>query len=183
MQRRRLLAVLRLALARRQLARLTRKFEDGPIRGYVTAIGAKFILVTVVSDRLWYDGFECFRVDDLLSADVDEYAPFAERALRLRGQRKPRTPQLGLDSTRKLVEGAGRRFPLLALHREELEPDVCHIGALQGVNAAQVQLLEISPDARWDSEVSSYRLREITRVSFGGGYEDALHLVASDRAA
>ena len=38
-------------------------------------------------------------------------------------------------------------------------------------------LLEINPDASWDAEPREYRLRDITRVDFGGDYEDALHLV------
>jgi hypothetical protein len=40
-----------------------------------------------------------------------------------------------------------------------------------------VSLLEIGPDAVWDKEPSEIRLGEITRIEFGGGYEEALHLV------
>jgi hypothetical protein len=40
-----------------------------------------------------------------------------------------------------------------------------------------VSLLEIGPDAAWDNESETYRLSEITRVDFGGDYEEALHLV------
>lgn len=40
-----------------------------------------------------------------------------------------------------------------------------------------MSLLEIGPDALWDDEPETYRLSEITRVDFGGAYEEALHLV------
>jgi hypothetical protein len=40
-----------------------------------------------------------------------------------------------------------------------------------------MSLLEINPDATWDDTPSEYRLSEITRVNFGGDYEDALYLV------
>jgi hypothetical protein len=40
-----------------------------------------------------------------------------------------------------------------------------------------VSLLEIGPDAKWEDKPKEYRVTEITRVNFGGDYENALHLV------
>lgn len=37
--------------------------------------------------------------------------------------------------------------------------------------------LEISPDATWEDEATEFKLGDITRVSFDGEYEKALHLV------
>jgi hypothetical protein len=51
------------------------------------------------------------------------------------------------------------------------------------VTNGKVSLIEIDTDAIWDDEPSSYRLREITRVSFGGAYEDALYRVGKTRNA
>jgi hypothetical protein len=45
------------------------------------------------------------------------------------------------------------------------------------VRKGGVTLLEIGPDAVWDDQLETYRLNEITRVDFGGDYENALHLV------
>jgi hypothetical protein len=45
----------------------------------------------------------------------------------------------------------------------------------------RVTLLEIGPDATWDGRLESYQLSEITRVDFGGDYEDALHLIGGRR--
>lgn len=35
----------------------------------------------------------------------------------------------------------------------------------------------MTPDALWEEKPEIYRLSQITRVSFGGDYETALHLV------
>jgi hypothetical protein len=43
-----------------------------------------------------------------------------------------------------------------------------------------VPLLEIQPGAIWDAEPAGYRLSRITRVDFGGGYEEALYLVGGE---
>jgi len=162
------------------LARLSRRFEDSKIRGYILDIGPTFFLLALVSDRIRFDGFECFRVSDVLDVKQDPYAAFAEAALEKRGQPKPKKPEVSVDDVEALLLSAGRIFPLVTIHREQVDPDICWIGRVLGVNRGRVSLLEINPDATWDSSPNEYPLREITRVNFGGDYETALHLVGGD---
>jgi hypothetical protein len=89
----------------------------------------------------------------------------------------PRKPRLKLASLGALLWSANRAFPLVTIHREKVDPDVCHIGRITALKNNRVSLLEIGPDALWDKEISDYSLKEITRVDFGGDYEKALHLV------
>jgi hypothetical protein len=51
---------------------------------------------------------------------------------------------------------------------------------VQGVDRGRLSLLEIGPDAKWEDSPKEYRVAEITRVNFGGDYEDALHLVGGN---
>jgi hypothetical protein len=74
-------------------------------------------------------------------------------------------------------------FPLLTIHRERVDPDVCWIGKIEDIRQGQVSLLEINPDAKWDRKPTSYSLSEITTIEFGGEYERALHLVGGSPAA
>lgn len=114
---------------------------------------------------------------DVSNIRADEYAQFVESALRKRGEIIPAKPPVALTSIEKLLESANRAFPLLTIHREEINPNVCHIGRVVGVGNGKVSLLEIGPDAKWDKQPTNYQLIEITRVNFGGDYEGALHLV------
>ncbi len=75
---------------------------------------------------------------------------------------------------------AGQAFPLVAIHREEVDPDVCWIGRILEVTPELVRILEVGPDAVWETTPEEYLLKEITYVNFGGDYEDALHLVAGE---
>jgi len=68
----------------------------------------------------------------------------------------------------------------VTIHREQVDPNVCWIGRVHGLDRSRVSLLEIGPDARWEDSPEEYRVAEITRVSFGGEYENALHLVGGD---
>jgi len=168
------------AQRRRSFVRLSRRFENWAIRGYVLDVGPRFFLLALVSDRIWFDGFECFRVNDIRGFKPDPYSSFAEEALKKRRERRPKKPRVSVASLKELLLSASRAFPLLTIHREQVAPDVCSIGRVLGVNRGRVSFLEISPDATWESTPTEYRLSQITRVNFDGDYEKALHLVGGN---
>ena len=151
------------------------------MRGYVLDVGPRFFLLALVSDRIWYDGFECLRLSDVRDIKLDSYARFAEVALKRRRERFPRKPRVNLSTVEELLVSASRVFPLVTIHREQVDPAVCWIGRVVGIDRGRVTLLEIRPDATWKRKPTEYRLSEITRVNFGGDYEDALALVSGTR--
>jgi hypothetical protein len=108
------------------------------------------------------------------------YLAFVEAALKKRRQRRPKKPRVSVGSIEELLLSAGRAFPLVTIHREQIDPDVCWIGRVLGVDRGRLSLLEIGPDAKWENSPEEYRIPEMTRVSFGGEYENALHLVGGD---
>jgi hypothetical protein len=164
----------------RRLIRFSRRFERGFDRGWVLDVGPQFFLRALVSDRLRLDGFECFRVRDVRYLSTDPYGEFVAAALKKRGVPRPQKPRVKLASIEKLLTSAGRVFPLVAIHREQVRPSACRIGRVLDITRGHVSLLEINPDATGDDAPLEYRLSEITCVSFGGPYEDALHLVGGD---
>lgn len=153
------------AMRERQFLRFSRRFEDFVVHGYVLDIGPRFFLLALVSDRLWFDGFECFRIADVRDIRPDPYAAFAEAALKKRGERVSRKPRVSLASVEELLLSANRAFPLVTIHREQADPDVCNIGRVVAIDRGRVSLLEINPDATWDAVPVEYHMREITRVS------------------
>jgi len=167
------------ALRNRLLVRFARLFEPGTVNGYVLGIGPRFFLLALVSDGLRLNGFQCFRLSDVRQLRVpDEYAAFHEAVLRKRGQRFPKKPPVSVSSLAELLLTAAQAFPLVTIHREKVDPSVCWIGRVTDVRNGRVTLREIGPDARWDDQLGTYRLSEITRVDFGADYEDGLNSVA-----
>ncbi len=162
------------------LVQFRRTVEEGSVMGYVLAVGPQLFLLALVDENIRFNGFQCLRLQDVRNLEVPaKHAPFIEAALRLRGEKRPRTPAVVVDSIQELLSTANRAFPVITIHRETVAPDVCHIGRVVSVSDSEVSLLEIGPDARWDDDALSYRTREITRVDFGGDYEEALMLVGS----
>jgi len=166
------------AVRRKLLVRFTRPFEQGFVHGYVLAVGSRWLLLALVGDGIRFNGFQCFRLRDVRELRVPHpHAGFVEAALKKRGERLPRRPRVGVVCIEDLLQSANRSFPLVTIHREAVDPDVCWIGRVLDMDRRRVTLLEIDPDACWDKEPTDFRLSEITRVDFGGDYEDALYIV------
>jgi hypothetical protein len=127
------------------LVRFTRPFEKGAVMGYILAAGPCFFLLALVDDNIRFNGFQCFRLQDVRNfrAIAGKKGSFIESALRLRGLRKPRCPRVNIQSTRELLETAGRLFPLITIYRERIAPDVCHIGIVMSVSDVEVSLLKL----------------------------------------
>jgi hypothetical protein len=167
------------AMQKEALVGFRRRFEDNYVHGYVLALGAEFFVLASVSDRIRYDGYECFRIADIKKPDFAKNTAFIEAALTARGEVRP-SCKLDVTSLETLLISASAAFPLITIHQEKRDSDVCWIGRILGVQRHNVSLLEIRPDATWCDEPSQYELKDITRVNFDGDYERALHLVGGN---
>lgn len=164
------------------LVRVSRSVESGWATGYVVGAGPEFFALCLVSDLVIFNGFQVLRFVDLSSVEVpDPYADFVERALVLRKELRPQDPSIDLKDLPSLLQSASAAFPLIGIHREIKDPDVSYIGSVVGVTKDTVTLKTIGPDAGWNEEPETFTLNEITRVDFGGLYEQALDLVAKAR--
>lgn len=180
MDNKKIINQLKKAMRTKCLIRLKRRFEDCFIRGYVTDIGAEFFILALVSDRCWYDGFECFRIRDIKSVAIDPYRTFTESALRKRNALRNKKPNIDLASIENLLLTANKKFNLVTIHREKVKPEACWIGRVLEIKKQRVSILEIGPNAKWDKSPEKHRINEITRVNFGGDYENALYLVGGE---
>ena len=146
--------------------------------GYVIGVGAEWCLLSYVSRDIAFNGFAALRLKDVTEVEAPhEHAAFIEKALELKKLKEPDHPDIDLKDTGALVMSAGRAFPVVTLSREIADPDTCQIGMPVQIQAGSVSLMEIDANAVWYDDVEFYRLDEITRVDFGGGYEEALVLV------
>ncbi|MCZ8373729.1 MAG: hypothetical protein O9342_00005 [Beijerinckiaceae bacterium] len=164
----------------RRLMRLTTRYDNWFISGYVVGLGPGFVMILVVNDRVWLDGFECLRRNDIVGAENDPYAEFQERALTLRGETIPDIPPVSLVNIEDMLETAGRAFPLITVHCEAEDPEVCYIGHVHEVLGGELVMRNVTPAAKWEPELERYPTSSITRVAFGGDYEEALWAVAGD---
>lgn len=167
------------AQASRTLVRVRRSVEEGWAAGWVVGVGPQLFALSVVSDSILFNGFQVFRIRDVSSVEVPSpHAAFIETALRLRGQIAPQDPPIDLSDLQSALTSASAAFPLVAVHQEIEDPDVCFIGTVQQIADGKLFLKTVSPDGQWDGEQETITVSDITRIDFGGLYEQALSLVA-----
>jgi hypothetical protein len=159
------------------LARFESPFEPGWTHGYVVDVGPDWALLLLVEDGCRFDGFACHRIADIKKLKPDPYADFTEAALRLRGEEVLTAPTVDLKEIAKLLRSVAKVADVVTIHRETVDPDVCWIGALTKVKGKECWLMAIGPDAVWNKKATIFPIAEITRVEWGGAYEEALMLV------
>jgi hypothetical protein len=173
---------LKEALQEKTLVRIARgAFEETcpEFDGYVLGFGETLVCLAILDDRIRFNGIEVFYKSQISELEAPTpHATFFETAVRLRGDRVPELPPLDMSSMKSVLESLSKIAPLVVIHREVQEPDICEIGQIAGVEAKTFQLREIDPDADWADEPTEFRYEDISRVGFGGEYESALALVA-----
>ena len=179
-------AQLREAQQGQTMVRLWRtELEHGSFCGYVGGVGREFILLSVVGDSLTDDGIYVMRHRDITELEAPErHHAFMAKALELKGI-APRLPHsFPLDSIRDVVQAAGAMSPVIGVHVDtEEEEEVCYIGHLARADDDGFYLQELSPDAEWMRQASFFAWDEVSTISIGDGYAEALLAVAGQPPA
>ena len=177
------LAALRRLVEARTLVRVHRaSIEEGHVDGRIVGCSASLVALAILSEGIRPNGFNVLMRTDISTLEAPgPYSDFYRDALKLRNHRLPSLGKLNLTSWRSVVVAAGRRFPLVTVHMERKNPDVCYIGRPVRVDARGASFETISPRARWNREPLKVTWADVTRVDFGGAYEDALALVAAQQ--
>lgn len=156
--------------------------EADRVDGFVVGIGRRWVVLAKLSGRADIDGWTFVRVKDVQSVTIEpDPECFDVRAVKARGQwSPPEIPGADLDDLRGVIASAQSGGPLLSVFEEFARPDACWIGRVTSLDADALRLHEINLHGDWvaGSKTKAFDPADITRVEVGGGYEEALHLVA-----
>ncbi|EAQ67078.1 hypothetical protein MED121_14164 [Marinomonas sp. MED121] len=178
-----MLIELEKAQTRNNLVRIFREELDGPDNwsdGFIIDANEEMVLLQLVDDSIRLNGYQILFLEDI--SDFVHPAPFNDfqkKVLELR-QEEIQNPEIELGELNEILLNISEDYGLVTLHREELESDSCEIGRVIKADDVSFELEEIGSDARWFDETYEYDLYDITRIEFGGAYEEALLLVNED---
>jgi hypothetical protein len=178
-----MLIELEKAQTRNNLVRIFREELDGPDNwsdGFIIDANEEMVLLQLVDDSIRLNGYQILFLEDI--SDFVHPAPFNDfqkKVLELR-EEEAQNPEIELGDLSQILLDISEDFGLVTLHREELESDSCEIGRVVRADEVSFELEEIGSDARWFDETYEYDLYDITRIEFGGAYEEALLLVNDD---
>ncbi|HUD15641.1 MAG TPA: hypothetical protein VMQ59_00210 [Acidimicrobiales bacterium] len=162
------------------LVRIDRSIKKADrLEGYLVGLGRRWALLQLVSHDWLLNGYGAIRVGDVKRVRRwDDRSDFPARALAHFDQTALPIPGIELDSVRSLIESAAQRSSLVTVFVEDARPDVCFVGRALSVSDRRLRLSEIDPGAVWKHEPTKLDLRDVTRVEFGGRYEEALAALA-----
>jgi hypothetical protein len=169
------------ACSNAMVVRFWNPYDPEPAHGYVLDIGPEFFLFLFINDSVRFEGFECHLIADIKRLEVpNPFEDFIVAALRKRGECLDRAAEVELSSVTSILNSASKLFPLMVIELGHKKKGVCYVGKVVDASKGRLLMLEIDPHAVWEKKRSRFWLKDITRVSFGGGYEEALHLVGGD---
>lgn len=157
--------------------------DRGVLRGYVEDFSEDLLLIACVNPEIRYDGFMIVRIEDVTRFESPSCCQdFVETALHLRKLTRPKAPDIDLTSFGTVLASLRGIQPLVLVLRELDEPEIDYTGSIKSISHGELSILCIDDHAVFEESPRDLHLAEITRVGFGGSFEDALHIVADARS-
>ena len=156
----------------------------GSVTGFVVAWSESLLLFHQLEpDAFCLNGYSAICTDDVSdyrAFDRDEY--WQRRAAGIH-KLKPVTPNgVSVANWRELFESVTSHFPLVTLHTERTNPDVCYVGQVAKVSDSTLTIYNLDCNCEWQKP-RRFKMADITRVEFGDGYSTALAETSPKRKA
>jgi hypothetical protein len=149
------------------------------LEGFVVGIGRKWVVLQRLSDQIAFDGWQLIRLKDIQAVSINPNPDcFEVRALKARSVWPPSAPALALDDVVGAAGSAYAATGMVSVFDEFDRPDACWIGNVVSLDESKLHLLEVDTHAGWRRKPRRFDPADITRIDFGGGYEESLRLVA-----
>jgi hypothetical protein len=161
------------AKQKKLVVQFSRPFEPGTFTGYAIDVGPAFFLLASLNDGFEFEQYACLRLADVRHLESPaKRAKFYTKVRQLRGDKLPLKIKINLADRISILDSVHRS--LVTVHREQVDPDTCKIGYMLSRSKTVLELLEIHPDAQWESEPTYVQINQITRIDLPGRYERAL---------
>lgn len=161
------------------LVRIRRSDKLESLEGYIVGLSEMFVLLHLLDPNGYLNGYTALRMQDVKEIRlIDDSKSCLHRALQLRGIVPIVPDKIDLMDWPVLLCSVGSHYSLLTVHLERREPDICFIGQARQVSTKVFEMRKIDPAAQW-IETELFKFKYVTRLDFGGGYEEALWLVAN----
>ncbi len=147
----------------------------GWVTGYVASVGRRWVVLQQVVDGIFFDGFDVFRLADVIGVEVMAEEGYVQRGVRGSGGRPAATFTIAEGSgDRQVVEAAGNFAPVFSVFLERSEGTPRLVGSLGETFETSFEFRLIGPDGVWAPQPYVCPYAEVTSISCGGRYESAL---------
>jgi hypothetical protein len=154
---------------------LKRTMDAQAWRGIVVGIDTEWALIQKLNTQMMrLAGYCAIRVADLERLWWD--TTFASSALKLLGERAKPQPDVLLVDLPGVLSSAGTLYPLIEVYQEPKQTHF-YVGRIVAFGEKKFTFQTVQRSGEWGVSVQ-LRYKNIARVEFGDGYDQALWLVA-----
>ena len=167
----------------RHLFEVERRLKNvGSISGFIVDFSDSLVLFhTLETDTFRLNGYSVIRTEDISHYRVFRRAEYWQvRAVSHFCLKPIRPAGISLTTVPDLLKSIAKHYPLITLHSEKANPDVCFIGALTSMMERTFTIENLDCNGEWGG-LRRMKFSDVTRVDFGGGYENALAATAPKR--
>jgi hypothetical protein len=156
-----------------KVRRLIRRADT--IDGFIVATGTAWTLLYVMYGGI-PNGYVIVPNDTIQTIKARKRGSiFAQRSLHTQDAWPPTGPALSLSGdVRGILKEIRALAPLVTLYTEHDDPEICLIGRPHEIREEEMLWRELTVEGDWEQALTSIRLRDITRIDFGGIYETSL---------
>ena len=163
-----------------RLVRVERAIEDSDeLVGFVLKANSELVLVNTLGDIGNFNGFSVLRKSDVVRLSTVPKRSFDRLIVEADGIQPRPFPGVAFQNLSTLVESASRLFGIVSIMNEFARPDISHVGVFEGSEKRHLRLKEINIFGEIQKRISRHQWMSITRVDFGGPYEEALGRVVN----
>ena len=165
------------------LCQVRRRLKNvGSTTGFIVACSDSLVLFhTLGNDTFQLNGYTVLRNEDICEYRFFTKAEYWQFRAVIHFQLRPIRPAgISVTSFPELVKSIAQHYPLITFHPEKKKPDVCYIGPLVSITEQTVTVDDLNSNGEW-SGLRLIKISDVTRVDFGGGYEEALAVTAPKR--
>jgi len=167
--------------ARRLPADLSTSSEGRTLGGYVLKLSPRLVLIHTINNQLKLDGMSVIPIEDISRIVPDPDDGLINIITQVRGQVAGGRSLPPIQNLGQMLESFAKSRELVAVHFGRVDPEVCFVGLVVKVGKEQFRFRKVDSEGRWYVRESVYRIANLTRVSFGDHYLEALELVLKVR--
>lgn len=150
--------------------------------GFVAYAGESFVVLNIVSENFFLNGFTIIRTNDIRRYKIVEDREDMIRYVLSQRYSSKFLEQFSIDSDElhdfSFLKTIHKYYPLVTILREEMDETICSIGRIEELKNRIFLLRELSTTAQWEG-VRRFRYSDVTRIDVGGKYEEGLWMYAS----
>ena len=152
------------------------------VHGFVVGVGECWVVLHKLADTVYCDGYELLRIADITGVEADQEGGYIQRAVAGLGGRPEVDFHLPDDAgTKDVLQAAAAHSSLIGVFLEAEDDAPVLFGHLGRLGARKFELQLINPRGVWTPGSTRWWYKDVTSVSVGGRYADALKRFGDER--